>query len=112
MDAILNAVEGTSSQVDASTIDLDKLRIFQAKCSVWDFYDMTKEKYTNKLPSEKQDLIISYYNKMVLGMLLVICCLESVKFHSLYLESDQYLEVAVLNLLYLLTDLKLILIIL
>ena len=52
MDAILNAVEGTSSQVDASTIDLDKLRIFQAKCSIWDFYDMTKEEYTNKLPSE------------------------------------------------------------
>ena len=86
MDAILNVVEGESSQIDASTIDLDKLRSFQAKCSVWDFYDMTKEEYTNKLPSEKQDLIISYYKKMVQGMLFVICCLESVKFHFDYLE--------------------------
>ena len=63
MDAILNVVEGELSQIDASTIDLDKLRSFQAKCSVWDFYDMTKEEYTNKLPSEKQDLIVSYYKK-------------------------------------------------
>ena len=86
MDAILSVVEGESSQIDASTIDLDKLRNLQAKCSVWDFYDMTKEEYTNKLPSEKQDLIISYYKKMVQGMLFVICCLESVKFHFDYLE--------------------------
>ena len=86
MDAILNVAEGESSQIDASAIDLDKLRSFQAKCSVWDFYDMTKEEYTNKLPSEKQDLIISYYKKLVQGMLFVICCLESVKVHSDYLE--------------------------
>ena len=70
MNAILNVVEGKSSQIDASSIDIDKLRSFQAKCNVWDFYDMTKEEYTNKLPSEKQDLIIAYYNKMVQGMLL------------------------------------------
>ena len=78
MEAILNAVEGENSQIDASNIDLDKLKHFQTKCSIWDFYDMTKEEYTNKLPSEKQDLIISYYKKMVQGMLFVICCLESV----------------------------------
>ena len=81
MDAILNTVEGESSKIDANSVDLDKLRGFQAKCSVWDFYDMTKEEYTNKLPSEKQDLILSYYNKMVQGMLFVICCLESVMVH-------------------------------
>ena len=93
MDAILNIVEGESSQIDASTIDHDKLRSFQAKCSIWDFYDMTKEEYTNKLPSEKQDLIISYYKKTVQGMLFVICYFESAKLHFDYLESDlQHLE--------------------
>ena len=90
MDAILNIVKGESSQFDASTIDLDKLRSFQAKYNVWDFYDMTKEEYTNKLPSEKQDLIISYYKKMVQGMLFVICCVESVKVHFDYLEPGLY----------------------
>ena len=81
MDAILNAVEGESSKIDAESIDLDKLRLFQTKCSVWDFYDMTKEEYTNKLTSEKQDLILSYYNKMVQGMLFVIYCLTFVMVH-------------------------------
>ena len=87
MEAILNLVEGESSKTDVESIDLDKLRQFQTKCSVWDFYDMTKEEYKNKLPSEKQDLILSYYNKMVQGMLFVICCLESVMFQFLCLES-------------------------
>ena len=71
MDALLNIVEGESSQFDVESIDHDKLRSFQAKCTVRDFYDMTKEEYTNKLPTEKQDLIISYYKKMVQGMLLL-----------------------------------------
>ena len=70
MDAILNIIEGESSQIDVTNIDHEKLRSFQSKCTVWDFYDMTKEEYSNKLLSEKQDLIISYYKKMVQGMYL------------------------------------------
>ena len=81
MDAILNTVEGESSKIDAESVNLNKLRQFQAKCSVWDFYDMTKEEYTNKLPSEKQDLVLSYYNKTIQGMLFVICCLEPATVH-------------------------------
>ena len=81
MEAILNVVEAESSKLDPESVDLDKLRQFQAKCSVWDFYDMTKEEYTNKLPSERQDLVLSYYNKMVQGILFVICCLESEMVH-------------------------------
>ena len=69
MDAITNIIEGESSQFDIDNIDHDKLKSFQAKCTVWDFYDMTKEEYINKLPTEKQDLILSYYKKMVQGML-------------------------------------------
>ena len=71
MDAILNIVEGESSQIDVTKIDHEKLISFQAKCTIWDFYDMTKEEYTNKLPSEKQDFIIFYHKKMVQGMLLL-----------------------------------------
>ena len=71
MDAIMNIIEGESSQIDVSSIDHEKLRSFQSKCTVWDFYDMTKEEYINKLPTETQDLILSYYKKMVQGMLLL-----------------------------------------
>ena len=77
MDALMSIVEGRASVTDINNIDHEKLKAFQAKCSVWDFYDMTKEDYINKLPSEKQDMILSYYNKMVQGMLFVICCLQS-----------------------------------
>ena len=70
MDAIMKIVEGESTtEFDFENIDHDKLKSFQAKCTVWDFNDMTKEEYMNKLPSEKQDLIISYYKHMVKGML-------------------------------------------
>ena len=69
MDAILNIIEGESSQIDVNSIDHEKLRNFQAKCSVWDFYDMTKEEYTSKSTTEKQDLVLTYYKKMVQGML-------------------------------------------
>ena len=71
MDAIMSIIEGESSQVDVSNIGHEKLKSFQAKCTIWDFYDMTKEECINKLPTEKQDLIISYYKKMVQGMLLL-----------------------------------------
>ena len=79
MDAILNIVEGESSQIDINNIDHEKLRSFQAKCTVWDFYDMTKEEYSNKLPTEKQDLIISYYKKVVQGMFLLFVIREKTK---------------------------------
>ena len=69
MDAILNIIEGESSQIDVNSIGHEKLRNFQAKCSVWDFYDMTKEEYTSKSTTEKQDLVLTYYKKMVQGML-------------------------------------------
>ena len=72
MDAILNIIEGESSQIDVNSIDHEKLRNFQAKCSVWDFDDMTKEEYTSKSTTEKQDLVLSYYKKMVQGMLYLL----------------------------------------
>ena len=77
MDAILNIIEGESSQIDVNNIDHEKLRSFQAKYTVWDFYDMTKEEYSNKLPTEKQDLIISYYKKNGTRYAFVICYLQS-----------------------------------
>ena len=57
MDAILNIIEGESSQIDVNSIGHEKLRNFQAKCTVCDFYDMTKDEYTSKPPLEKQDLV-------------------------------------------------------
>ena len=40
------------------------------------FYDITREEYTNKLPSEKEELVFSYYKKMVQGMLLLFVFID------------------------------------
>ena len=71
MDAINSIIEGEVPEVDIRNIDHEKLKSFHSKCTVWDFYDMTREEYTNKLPSEKENLVFSYYKKMVQGMLLL-----------------------------------------
>ena len=73
MDAIMKIVESeTSEEFDFNSIDQDKLKMFQSKCTVWDFNNITKEEYMNKHSSAKKDLIISYYNHMVKGMLLFL----------------------------------------
>ena len=77
MDAIMKIVEGeTSEEFDFNSIDQEKLfqskKMFQSKCTVWDFSNISKEEYMNKYSSAKRDLIISYYNHMVKGMLLFL----------------------------------------
>ena len=69
MDSIMKIVEGeTSDEFDFNSIDQDKLKMFQSKCTVWDFNNITREEHT----SAKKDLIISHYNHMVKGMLLFL----------------------------------------
>ena len=71
MEAINSIIKGESSEFDLSSIDHEKLKRFQSKCTVWDFYDMTREEYINQQPSEKEKLVFSYYKKMVQGMVLL-----------------------------------------
>ena len=71
MDALMSMLEGNTEATDVNNIDQAQFKAFLAKCSVWDFYDMFKEKYLNKEASEKEKLLISYYNKMVQGMNLL-----------------------------------------
>ena len=71
MDALMSMLEGNTEVTDVNNIDQAQFKAFLAKCSVWDFYDMSKEEYLNKEASEKEKLLISYYNKMVQGMNLL-----------------------------------------
>ena len=73
MDSIMKIVEGeTSEEFDFNSIDQDKLKMFQSKCTIWDYNNMWKEEYLKKSTSEKKELIISYYNHTVKGMLLFL----------------------------------------
>ena len=76
MDAINRIIEGDVPEIDIRSIDHDKLNVFHNKCTVWDYYNMTREEYTNKLPSEKEELVFSYYNKMVQGVLLLFVFID------------------------------------
>ena len=78
MDAIMKIVEGeTSEEFDFNSIDQDKLKMFQSKCTIWDFNNISKEEYMNKHTSAKKDLIISYYN-IWLKVCFCFCRLDSV----------------------------------
>ena len=73
MDAIMKLAEGaepSTQQFDFSTIDEAKFKMFQSKCSIWEFNNISREEYIQKSEFEKKNLIITYYKHMGKGMLL------------------------------------------
>ena len=74
MDSIMKIVEAgeTAEEFDFNSVDQEKLKMFQSKCTVWDYNNMLKGEYLKKSESEKKDLFISYYNHMVKGMHLFL----------------------------------------
>ena len=73
MEAILAIVEGPSTSEVRSFDQIDH-SVFQElhqKSSVWDFYEISKEKYMNKDDGEKKSLILKYYNYMLRSKLLL-----------------------------------------
>ena len=73
MEAILAIVEGPSTSEVRSFDQIDD-SVFQElhqKSSVWDFYEISKEKYMNKDDGEKKSLILKYYNYMLRSKLLL-----------------------------------------
>ena len=43
---------------------------FLAKSSVWDFHEITKDEYRNKSDEEKKNLILIFFNQMVIDTIL------------------------------------------
>ena len=73
MEAILAIVEGPSTSEVRSFDQIDH-SVFQEllqKSSVWEFHEISKEKYMNKDDGEKKSLISKYYNYMLRGKLLL-----------------------------------------
>ena len=69
MDAIMKIIEGeTEEEFSFDSIDHNKLKSFQEKRTIWDFNDITREEYMKKSFSEKQKLIVLFYNYMCKGM--------------------------------------------
>ena len=67
-------VEATTSfeVTNLEQIDQKLMQEFLSKNSVWDFYEMGRQKYLNKSNDEKSVLIIKYYNEMVKGKIYIL----------------------------------------
>ena len=51
-------------------INQENLQEFLARTSVWDFHEITRDKYMNKIDIEKKDLVINVFNYMSAGNIL------------------------------------------
>ena len=69
MEKFLSMVEGTTSSEISNINQMDKnlFKEFLQKNSVWDDHSMSRDEYTTKSVSEKEILIIKYYNEMLKG---------------------------------------------
>ena len=67
MDKLLKLVDQpTTAAATTQEMDENLFKEFLTKNSVWDFHNITRDEY-NKTSSEKQLLIVNYYNEMLKG---------------------------------------------
>ena len=68
MENILLMVEGRKT-TQVTSLDYI-MQEFLAKSSVWDFHEITKDEYRNKSDEEKKNLILIFFNQMVIDTIL------------------------------------------
>ena len=72
MEKFMSMDEGISSEISiVEQMDENLFKEFLLKNSVWDFHNMSRDEYTTKSASEKEVLIIKYYNEMQKGKSLL-----------------------------------------
>lgn len=65
MEKFLEVADQPSTSVSSvRQMDENLFKEFLTKTLVWDFHNMTRDKYNTKTNSEKELLIIKYYNEM------------------------------------------------
>ena len=71
MEKFLQMVDQTSEVSTTQQINEDLFKEFLSKNPVWVFHNISREEYIAKSNSEKESLIINYYNEMVKGKSLI-----------------------------------------
>ena len=71
MEKFLQMVDQTSEVSNTQQMNEDLFKEFLSKNPVWDFDNISREEYIAKSNSEKESLIINYYNEMVKGKSLI-----------------------------------------
>ena len=67
MEKFLEMVDQTTEVSNTEQMDENLFKEFLSKKLVWDFHNITRDKYTTKLNNEKELLVLKYYNEMVKG---------------------------------------------
>ena len=71
--SLINEASGTSNDITSvSQINHNTMQEFLNKMPIWDFFEMEKEEFTSKSDTDKQQLVIRYYNALQSG---IICYL-------------------------------------
>ena len=70
--SLINAADDSSNDVtDVSEINQKTMEEFLSKIAIWDFFEMGKDEFTSKSDTDKQRLIIRYYNALQSGISLL-----------------------------------------
>ena len=75
MEGIMSLINESCSSnevTSVSQIDQKTMQEFLQKMSIWDFFEIRKDEFTSKSDSDRQQLIIRYYNALQSG---IICYL-------------------------------------
>ena len=70
--SMINAADSSSNDVtDVAQINQKTMQEFLQKIAIWDFFEMGKDEFTSKSDTDKQQLIIRYYNTLQSGISLL-----------------------------------------
>ena len=75
MEGIMSLINETCSSnevTNVSQIDQKTMQEFLQKMSIWDFFEIRKDEFTSKSDTDKEELVIRYYNALQSG---IICYL-------------------------------------
>ena len=67
MEKFLEMVDQTTEVSNTEQMDENLFKEFLSKKLMWDFHNITRDKYTTKSNNEKELLVLKYYNEMVKG---------------------------------------------
>ena len=70
--SLINEASGSSTVTTVSQINHSTMQEFLSKMPIWDFFEMGKDEFTSKSDTDKEQLIIRYYNGLQSG---IICYL-------------------------------------
>ena len=70
MEGIMSLIEQTSSNdvTAVSQINANTMQEFLKKIPIWDFFEIGKDEFTSKSDTDKEQLVIRYYNALQSGI--------------------------------------------